>query len=150
MVKTEIYKRRDGQILVIYRCANEDLIGEVYIDGIEKRGCHDFRARFKAKLREAQTYRVKEYFGFNSRNSYLMWDRYADSEMNHYQVLYGLNDCDCTKVDVICTEGELEKICDALVRADSKKRGGIAICCVAKKDGNVSCRNFDLKFYDCM
>lgn len=147
MVKTEIYKRKDGAILVIYRCANEDLIGKVYMNGIEKRGEHDFSARFKHKLREAQTYRVKEYFGFSSSNSYLWWDRYA--ERNSYQVLYGLNDCDCTKVDVICTEDELSTICDALVRADSKKRR-CPICCVAKKDGNVSCRNFDLKFYDCM
>ena len=74
MVKTEMYKRNDGALLVIYKCVNDDLIGEVYANGVAKRGKWDMRARFCAKDKENTSYRVCEYFGFPYT---AFWKRWA-------------------------------------------------------------------------
>jgi len=74
MVKIEIYKNKEGKLLVIHKCKNDDLIGEVYSNGIEKRGHWDMRARFRHKDNEATSHRVCEYFGF--KTSDLWWSRF--------------------------------------------------------------------------
>ena len=56
------------ELLVIRQCANGDLIGEVYFDGVEKRGKWDMRARFCDS--EATSFRVREYFGFSFARTY--------------------------------------------------------------------------------
>ena len=74
MVKIEMYQE-NGKLLVIWECANEDLIGEVYNNGIEKRGKWNMRARFSHKNNEATSHRVREYFGF--KNNKAWWKRWA-------------------------------------------------------------------------
>lgn len=75
MVKISMYKKDNGALLVIWKCINGDLIGEVYNNGIEKRGKWNMRARFSVKYREATDYRVCEYFGFDSTKPW--WLRWA-------------------------------------------------------------------------
>ena len=70
MVKIAIYKRDDGALLSIFKCVNGDLIGEVYNNGVEKKGKWDMRARFRVKDNDAYEYRVCEYFNFKVENSY--------------------------------------------------------------------------------
>jgi hypothetical protein len=77
MVKTDMYVRKDGALLVIFLCANGNLIGNVYLNGKEKRGYHDMRAKFRVKDGDATNYRVKEYFGFTESNSTHWWSRWA-------------------------------------------------------------------------
>jgi hypothetical protein len=86
MVKTEMFKRNDGALLVIKETLNEDLIGEVYADGVEKcgkRGSWDMRATFKHKDNEAEVHRVLEYFGFTKDNSVHWWSRWGTKIWNN-------------------------------------------------------------------
>lgn len=71
MVKIAIYKHDNGSLLVIWRTPKENLVGEVYSNGIYKRGKWVLRATFEG--RDATEYRVCEYFGFKSNNPY--WRR---------------------------------------------------------------------------
>ena len=73
MVKISMFKKDDGSLLVIWRNARENLIGEVYSNGIEKRGKWDSRATFEG--RDATEHRVCEYFGFKSNHPY--WRRWG-------------------------------------------------------------------------
>lgn len=67
MIKTLMYKNKTtGALLVIWECKGGDLIGEVYSNGVEKRGKWDRRARFHVVHGDAQPYRVLEYFGFDT------------------------------------------------------------------------------------
>lgn len=67
MIKTLMYKNKStGALLVIWECKSGDLIGEVYDNGIEKRGKWNSRARFCVKDNDAEPYRVLEYFGFDT------------------------------------------------------------------------------------
>ena len=67
MVKSLMYKNKStGALLVIWECRSGDLIGEVYNNGVEKRGKWDRRARFHVVHGNAQPYRVLEYFGFDT------------------------------------------------------------------------------------
>lgn len=75
MVKIEMHRKAKGTLLVIWECANGDLIGEVFNNGIEKRGKWDMKARFRVKDNEATTHRVCEYFGFDSTRCW--WRRWA-------------------------------------------------------------------------
>lgn len=77
MVKIAIYKKDDGALLVIWKTPKENLIGEVFNNGVEKRGKWDMRATFNAKDGDAIEYRVKEYFGFSTSNSIAYWKRWA-------------------------------------------------------------------------
>jgi hypothetical protein len=47
MVKISMFKKNDGALLVIYKTPKEKLIGEVYSNGVEKRGKWDQRATFE-------------------------------------------------------------------------------------------------------
>jgi len=71
MVKISMFKKNDGALLVIWKTPKENLVGEVFSNGVEKRGKWDMRATFEGK--EATEYRVCEYFGFNSSKAY--WRR---------------------------------------------------------------------------
>lgn len=75
MIKISMFKKDDGSLLVIWRNARENLIGEVYSNGIEKRGKWDMRAVFSAKDGDATEHRVCEYFGFKSNHPY--WRRWG-------------------------------------------------------------------------
>ena len=67
MVKSLMYKNKStGALLVIWECKCGDLIGEVFNNGVEKRGKWDRRARFHVVHGDAQPYRVLEYFGFDT------------------------------------------------------------------------------------
>lgn len=75
MVKVALYKKENGAMLVIWRTPKGNLIGEVYNDGVERRGKNgkwDMRATFEGK--DATEYRVCEYFGFDSSKAY--WHRW--------------------------------------------------------------------------
>ena len=77
MVKISMYKDEQGRLLVIWRTRNENLIGEVFNNGVEKRGkCGkwDMRATFYTKDGDATEYRVCEYFNFPYSNAY--WKRW--------------------------------------------------------------------------
>lgn len=80
MIKIAMYKKRMNlsqkqSLLVIWKTPKGNLIGEVFDNGIEKRGKWDMRATFSD--RSATTYRVREYFGFTSSNSFEFWKRWA-------------------------------------------------------------------------
>ena len=77
MVKIAIYKHDNGALLVIWKTPKENLIGEVFSNGVEKRGKWDIRATFNANEGDATEYRVKEYFGFSTSNSIAYWKRWA-------------------------------------------------------------------------
>lgn len=64
MIKIAMYKNDKGGLLVIKENAKGDLIGEVFNNGIEKRGKWDMRATFKQKDGDATEYRVCEHFNF--------------------------------------------------------------------------------------
>ena len=67
MVKYLMYKNKTtGALLVIWECKCGDLIGEVYNNGVEKRGKWDRRARFYVRDKDAAVYRVLEYLGFDT------------------------------------------------------------------------------------
>lgn len=73
MIKIVMYKKNNGALLVIWKTRNDNLVGEVYTDGKEKRGKWDMRATFEGK--DATEHRVCEYFGFNASKPY--WRRWA-------------------------------------------------------------------------
>lgn len=76
MVKISMFKKTNGALLVIWQTPKGNLIGEVYQDGVEKRGKNgrwDMRAVFSDS--DATEHRVCEYFGFDSTNAY--WRRWA-------------------------------------------------------------------------
>lgn len=75
MTKISIYKEGDDY-LVIYKTKNENLIGEVYIGGLKKRGQWDMRATFNTEDGDATEYRVCSYFGFDMTKS-AYWRRWA-------------------------------------------------------------------------
>ena len=56
--------------MVIKKTTNGNLIGEVFNDGIEKRGKWDMRATFYEKDGDATEHRVCEYFNFPCANVY--------------------------------------------------------------------------------
>jgi hypothetical protein len=67
MFKSLMYKNKStGALLVIWKCKSGNLIGEIYDNGVEKRGKWDRRARFRVVHGDAQPYRVLEYFGFDT------------------------------------------------------------------------------------
>ena len=74
MVKISMYKKVDGSLLVIWRTLKGNLIGEVFSNGVEKKGKWDMRATFKVQDNEATEYRVCEYFGFDYSNAW--WKRF--------------------------------------------------------------------------
>lgn len=74
MVKISMYKKVDGSLLVIWRTLKGNLIGEVFSNGVEKKGKWDMRATFKVQDNEATEYRVCEYFGFDYSN--VWWKRF--------------------------------------------------------------------------
>lgn len=76
MVKVSMYKNANGALLIIWQTLKLNLIGEVYLDGGEKRGKNgkwDMRATFEDC--DATEYRVCEYFGFDVTKPY--WKRWA-------------------------------------------------------------------------
>lgn len=73
MVKISMYKKDNGALLVIWQTPKENLVGEVFFNGVEKRGKWDMRATFEG--RDATEYRVCEYFGFPFGNAW--WKRWA-------------------------------------------------------------------------
>ena len=76
MVKISMFKREnDGALLVIWKTAKENLIGEVFSNGIEKRGKWDMRATFNVIDGDATEHRVCEYFGFSCEKAY--WKRWG-------------------------------------------------------------------------
>ena len=83
MIKIAMYKDKQGRLLVIKQDINGDLIGEVYVNGVEKRGKWDMgmRALFRVKDKDATLYHVCKYFrhhylcGFDYKNPY--WKRWA-------------------------------------------------------------------------
>ena len=77
MVKIAMYKKNNGALLVIWKTPKENLVGEVFNNGIEKRGKWDMRATFYTKDGDATEYRVCEYFGFSTSNSIAYWKRWA-------------------------------------------------------------------------
>lgn len=75
MVKISMFKDNKGRLLVIWQTAKGNLIGEVYNNGVEKRGKWNMRATFRVEDKDASEHRVCEYFGFNSTKPY--WKRWA-------------------------------------------------------------------------
>ena len=78
MIKVALYKKENGAMLVIWRTYKGNLIGEVYNDGVEKRGKNgkwDMRATFYVADGDATEHRVREYFGFRGAEPY--WRRWA-------------------------------------------------------------------------
>lgn len=70
----------------------------------------------------------------------------------HYQILIqgdGRGNYPAKTIDVYCTMKELPTIANAMVGYVYNFTSG-GCCCVAKKDGDVSNRNFDILFADCM
>lgn len=75
MVKISMYKNDKGGLLVIWKTKNENLVGEVFSNGVEKRGKWDMRATFYEKDGDATEHRVCEYFNFPYPKAY--WRRWA-------------------------------------------------------------------------
>ena len=73
MTKISMFKKDNGELLVIWKTPKGKLVGEVFSNGKEKRGKWDMRVTFENG--DATEYRVCEYFGFNSTNPY--WKRWA-------------------------------------------------------------------------
>ena len=77
MKKISMYKDDGGRLLVIFETLKGNLIGEVFNDGVEKKGKNgkwDMRATFNVEDGDANEYRVCEYFGFNVSKPY--WKRW--------------------------------------------------------------------------
>jgi hypothetical protein len=72
MVKIAMYKKDNGALLVIWKTPKGNLVGEVFNNGVEKRGEWDSRTTFCG----ATEYRVCEYFGFSTSNSIAYWKRW--------------------------------------------------------------------------
>ena len=68
-----MYKNDRGSLLVIKQAKNGNFIGEVFNNGVEKRGKWDMRATFSNE--DATEYRVCEYFNFPYPNAW--WRRFA-------------------------------------------------------------------------
>jgi len=76
MVKISMFKREDdGALLVIWKTPKENLVGEVYNNGVEKRGKWDMRTTFYVADGDATEHRVREHFGFRGAEPY--WRRWA-------------------------------------------------------------------------
>ena len=75
MTKISMFKKDDGALLVIWKTSKGNLVGEVFNDGVEKRGKWDMRATFYAADGDATQHRVREYFGFCGAEAY--WRRWA-------------------------------------------------------------------------
>lgn len=75
MIKISMYKNDKGSLLVIKKTTKGNLIGEVFNNGIEKRGKWDMRATFYEKDGDATEHRVCEYFNFPCANAY--WRKWA-------------------------------------------------------------------------
>jgi len=75
MVKISMFKRDDGALLVIWKTPKGNLVGEVFNNGVEKRGKWDKRATFYAKGNDATQHRVREHFSFLGAEAY--WRRWA-------------------------------------------------------------------------
>ena len=75
MVKISMFKKDDGALLVIWETTKGNLVGEVYNDGVKKRGKWSMRATFYRTDGDATQHRVQEYFGFHSAIPY--WKRFA-------------------------------------------------------------------------
>ena len=73
MVKISMFKKDDGALLVIWKTSKGNLVGEVFNDGVEKRGKWDMRATFYTADGDATQHRVREYFGFCGAEAY--WRR---------------------------------------------------------------------------
>jgi hypothetical protein len=70
----------------------------------------------------------------------------------HYQILIegdGRGNYPAKTIDVYCKPNELPTIANAMVGYVYNFTSG-GCCCIAKKDGDVSNRNFDILFSDCM
>ena len=75
MIKISMFKKPNGSLLVIRKTIKGNLIGEVFSNGVEKRGKWDMRATFNAADGDATQHRVREYFGFLGAEEY--WRRWA-------------------------------------------------------------------------
>ena len=75
MIKISMFKKPNGSLLVIRKTIKGNLIGEVFSNGVEKRGKWDMRATFNACDGDATQHRVREYFGFLGTEPY--WRRWA-------------------------------------------------------------------------
>lgn len=75
MVKISMFKKDDGALLVIWKTSKGNLVGEVFLNGVEKRGKWDMRATFYVAYGDATEHRVREYFGFYGAEAY--WRRWA-------------------------------------------------------------------------
>ena len=75
MTKIAMYKDDAGRLLVIWSTKKANLIGEVFNNGVEKRGKWDMRATFNVADGDATQHRVREYFGFCGTEAY--WRRWA-------------------------------------------------------------------------
>lgn len=53
-----------GRLLVIYETKNGNLVGEVYVSGERVPGKWDSRATFYVEDKDAEPFRVMEYFRF--------------------------------------------------------------------------------------
>jgi len=73
MIKIAMYKDEQGRLLAIWKTRNENLVGEVFNNGIEKRGKWSMRATFYVSDGDATEFRVCEYFNFPYPNAY--WKR---------------------------------------------------------------------------
>ena len=76
MVKISMYKKENGALLVIWQTRKGNLVGEVFNNGIEKRGKWDMRATFYVEDKDATEYRVCEYFGFHRVYPNAYWSRW--------------------------------------------------------------------------
>ena len=74
MVKISMYKNEAGALLVIWRTAKGNLIGEVFYNGVEKRGKWGARGTFEGD--EATERHVCEYYGFDSSKAW--WRRFDE------------------------------------------------------------------------
>lgn len=73
-----------------------------------------------------------------------------EAPQEYWQIQCGLKDYDCTRVDVVCSEDDLDVICSALVRYDRKQRNR-PVACTAYKGGGASFSRYpDHCYCDCM
>lgn len=73
-------------------------------------------------------------------------------EKKHYEILIegdGFNNYPETHIDVYCTEEELSTIARSMTAYIYKFTDGKCVC-LAKENGGVTRRDFDIMFADCM